>query len=166
MKKLLPLLFSSALFLSLPAHATHAGDAGHRCERHSQAASVMPADTDNDGSVDWQEAHDAFVKHFDEMDANQDGVLTPDEAQGCCMSGNHCKRDDHKCKDGDKCKRHGSAHDKGSKEFEAADKDRDGTLDKKEAKKLKNVYKNFDAIDADKDGTVDRDEIHRFMTKH
>ena len=49
--------------------------------------------------------------------------------------------------------------------FEVMDTDKDGTLTKDEAKKLKKVYKNFDAIDTDKDGTVDRDEVHQFMHK-
>jgi Ca2+-binding EF-hand superfamily protein len=90
------------------------------------------------------------------------------------MSGNHSKdekscKHEASCKDckkGKSCKHHSGAHDKGSKEFSAADKDSDGTLDRKEAKKIKNVYKNFDAIDVDKDGTVDRDEVHNFMSGH
>ena len=168
MKTLIALLSAALISFALPAVAAHDGMDGQHCERmanKSVAAAAMPADVDNDGSVDWEEAHNAFIKHFDEMDANQDGLLTPDETKGCCcMSGNHCKLGD-KCKDG-KCKRHAGMHDKGSKQFDAADKDKDGTLDKKEAKKLKNIYKNFDAIDVDKDGTVDRDEVHNFMSGH
>lgn len=164
MNKLISLMFAAALSFALPAFAMDA-DSGHHCERMGKSASAtMPADTDNDGTVDWEEAHDAFVKHFDEMDANQDGVLDANETKGCCcMQGKHCKDGgEHKCKDG-KCKRHNAAHDKGSKAFDAADKDHDGTLDKKEARKLKNVFKNFDVIDADHDGTVDREEVHQYM---
>jgi len=163
MNKLIAMLMTATLGLALPAWA---GDdnIGHNCERMGKkAAATMPADTDNDGTVDWQEAHDAFILHFDAMDANQDGVLSADEMKNCCcMQGKHCKDGDHKCKDG-KCKRDSAAHKKGDRAFTAADKDNDGTLDKKEARKLKNVYKNFDAIDVDKDGTVDRDEVHNFM---
>jgi Ca2+-binding EF-hand superfamily protein len=36
-------------------------------------------------------------------------------------------------------------------------------LTKEEAQKLPRVSKNFDAIDVDKDGTLDRDEVHHFM---
>jgi Ca2+-binding EF-hand superfamily protein len=43
--------------------------------------------------------------------------------------------------------------------FKAADKNGDGTLDKTEAAALPNVSKNFDAIDTDKDGTVSLEEI-------
>lgn len=163
MKSLISLIFAAALSFALPAYANHDGSMEHHCERMSKKAAAMPADTDNDGTVDWEEAHNAFVKHFDEMDANQDGVLSADETKACCcMNGQHGKDG----KDGKSCKRQNGAHDKGSKAFDAADKDHDGTLDRKEAKKLKNVYKNFDAIDADKDGTVDRDEVHNFMSGH
>ncbi len=54
-------------------------------------------------------------------------------------------------------------HDKGDAAFKKADKDNDGTLDRKEAKAMPRIAKNFDAIDADKDGTVSLDEIHTFM---
>jgi Ca2+-binding EF-hand superfamily protein len=47
--------------------------------------------------------------------------------------------------------------------FKQADKDNDGTLDKEEAKSMPRVSKNFDAIDSDKDGTVSLDEIHAAM---
>jgi hypothetical protein len=56
-----------------------------------------------------------------------------------------------------------SKHDKGDAAFKKADKDHDGTLDRKEAKAMKNVAKHFDAIDTDKDGTVSLDEVHTYM---
>jgi Ca2+-binding EF-hand superfamily protein len=56
-----------------------------------------------------------------------------------------------------------SKHDKGDAAFKKADKDNDGTLDRKEAKAMKNVAKNFDAIDTDKDGTVSLEEVHTYM---
>ena len=60
-----------------------------------------------------------------------------------------------------------SKHDKGDAAFKKADKDNDGTLDRKEAKAMPNVAKNFDAIDVDKDGTVSLDEVHTYMkAKH
>jgi Ca2+-binding EF-hand superfamily protein len=54
-------------------------------------------------------------------------------------------------------------HDKGTEEFIRADQNNDGTLTKKEAKKIPHISKHFDVIDIDKDGTVDRDEVHNFM---
>lgn len=162
MNKLHALLFAAALAFALPSHANHDGT-GPYCERHNPSG--MVADTDNDGTIDWEEAHDAFIKHFEQMDTNQDGVLSADEIKGCCMEGKRCMDSKHYTED-KACKRHGAAHDKGSREFEAADKDKDGTLDRKEAKKLPRVSKNFDAIDTDRDGTIDRDEVHHFMREH
>ena len=54
-------------------------------------------------------------------------------------------------------------HDMGAAAFTKADKDNDGTLDRKEAKAMPRVAKNFDAIDTDKDGTVSLEEVHTFM---
>lgn len=165
MKNLISLMFAAALSFALPVHAEHDGGMGHNCERmgmnkKAPASAALPADANGDGAIDWEEAHDAFVKHFGEMDANQDGVLSAKESKACCcMNGQHGK-------DGKACKRNNAAHDKGNKAFDAADKNHDGMLDRTEAKKLKNVYKNFDAIDVDKDGTVDRDEVHNFMSGH
>jgi hypothetical protein len=58
---------------------------------------------------------------------------------------------------------HKRMHDKGDAAFKKADKDKDGTLDRAEAKAMPKVSKNFDAIDVDKDGTVSREEIHTYM---
>jgi hypothetical protein len=158
MKKLTAFIFAAALSFVLPVYADHDGS-GHHCERHGENAAAMPADTDNDGTVDWEEAHNAFIKHFDEMDTNQDGVLSAEETKG------HCCMDKSGGKDEKSCKRN-ARHDAGTRGFEKADKDNDGTLDRKEAKKLPNVLKNFDVIDVDHDGTVDRDEVHNFMHEH
>ena len=55
---------------------------------------------------------------------------------------------------------------KGDAAFNKADKDSDGTLDRKEARKVPRVAKNFDAIDADHDGTVSLGEVHTYMAAH
>ena len=53
-------------------------------------------------------------------------------------------------------------------EFKKIDKDNDGTLDRKEARKMsnKNISKNFDTIDADKSGTLSWDEVNTYMAAH
>jgi Ca2+-binding EF-hand superfamily protein len=53
---------------------------------------------------------------------------------------------------GDHCKMHGK------KMFEEADTDKDGTLDKEEAKSLMKM--DFDKMDADHDGTISKDEFN------
>ena len=54
---------------------------------------------------------------------------------------------------------------KAEADFKRADKDNDGTLDRKEARHLSNkhVAKNFNAIDTDKDGTISWDELNTYM---
>lgn len=64
---------------------------------------------------------------------------------------------------GDSMKTDKSKHDKGDAAFRKADKDNDGTLDKAEAKAMPRVSRNFDAIDTDKDGTVSMEEVHTYM---
>jgi Ca2+-binding EF-hand superfamily protein len=59
-----------------------------------------------------------------------------------------------------------SMHEKGTAAFKKADKDNDGTLDRKEAKAMPRVAKNFKAIDTDNDGTVSLDEVHTYMVAH
>jgi predicted small secreted protein len=52
-------------------------------------------------------------------------------------------------------------------DFDKADKDRDGTLDRQEAQSLSNdVAQNFDAMDTDHDGTVSHAEINAWHSTH
>ena len=122
---------------------------GEHCKMHKKV-SFEEADKDKDGTLDREEAKLVCGEKFDVMDTNKDGLLSKDEVNACGR------------KMGDK---HGKLHAKRSKEFNAADKDADGTLTKDEAKSLKKVYENFDAIDVDKDGTVSREEVDNFMHK-
>jgi predicted small secreted protein len=51
-------------------------------------------------------------------------------------------------------------------DFDKADHDRDGTLDRQEAQVLSSdVAQNFDTIDADKDGTVSEAEVKAFQDR-
>jgi len=40
---------------------------------------IVMADSDHDGKITLAEAEAMAVKHFDEMDKNRDGQLSPDE---------------------------------------------------------------------------------------
>lgn len=51
-------------------------------------------------------------------------------------------------------------------DFDKADKDHDGTLDRTEAAAMPNVSSNFDAIDTDHDGTVSADEVRHYTAQH
>jgi Ca2+-binding EF-hand superfamily protein len=140
--KLNALLLASTLTFPALVLADHDASGDH-CERHGKGM-FSEADTNKDGSIDKAEAQAMHEKHFNKMDVNHDGKLSPDEVKAGKHSNDHM-------------------HDKGSMGFKNADKDNDGTLDREEAKKLPHVSKNFDAIDVDKDGTVDRDEVHNYM---
>ncbi len=50
--------------------------------------------------------------------------------------------------------------------FMKADKDSDGTLDRREVKRMLHVARNFDAIDDDNDGTVTLHEVQSHMAAH
>jgi predicted small secreted protein len=52
-------------------------------------------------------------------------------------------------------------------DFDKADKDRDGTLDRQEAQALSSdVAQNFDAMDTDHDGTVSHAEMNTWQSMH
>ena len=86
-------------------------------------------DTDNDGTVDLDEAKKAASALFDKLDRDHDGTLDRREL-GSRLS---------------------------AAEFAAADPDKDGTLSKDEY--LKVVENRFKAADPDNDGTLDEKEL-------
>lgn len=86
-------------------------------------------DTDNDGTVDLEEAKKAASTVFDRLDRDHDGTLDGRELRG-----------------------HLSA-----RELDDADPDHDGTLTKNEY--LAVVEKRFNAANPDRDGTLDSKEL-------
>lgn len=50
-------------------------------------------------------------------------------------------------------------------DFDKADKDHDGTLDRAEANAMPDVSRNFDAMDRDHDGTVSADEVRNYTAE-
>jgi Ca2+-binding EF-hand superfamily protein len=90
---------------------------------------VARFDTDNDGTVDLNEAKKAASELFDKLDTDRDGTLDSKELNGRLTH----------------------------KEFTAADPDNDGTLSKDEY--LAVVEKRFKAADPDNDGTVSAAEL-------
>jgi Ca2+-binding EF-hand superfamily protein len=86
-------------------------------------------DTDNDGTVDLNEAKKAASALFDKLDTDKDGTVDSKELGGRLTQG----------------------------EFTAADPDKDGTLSKDEY--LAVVEKRFKAADPDNDGTVSAAEF-------
>ena len=91
--------------------------------------SMRLLDTDNDGTVDLDEAKKAASALFDKFDRDHDGTLDRRELRGRVSAA----------------------------EFAAADADNDGTLSKDEY--LKVVESRFRAADPDNDGTLDEKEL-------
>jgi Ca2+-binding EF-hand superfamily protein len=86
-------------------------------------------DTDNDGTVDLNEARKAASTLFDKLDRDHDGALDRRELRGRFNA----------------------------TELATADPDKDGTLSKDEY--LKVVERRFKAADPDNDGTLDEKEL-------
>ena len=138
------LTLATVLFMPSASFAEH-----HEGGMHDRGATAFKdADKDKDGTLDKEEAKAMphVAKNFDAIDTDKDGTVSLDEIHSF-MKAHH----------------QGGMHGKGATAFKDADKDKDGTLDKEEAKAMPNVAKNFDAIDTDKDGTVSLDEIRSFM---
>ena len=93
------------------------------------ALAATSFDTDNDGTVDIDEAKKAASALFDKLDTDKDGTLDLKELKGRLTQ----------------------------KEFAAADPNKDGTLSKEEY--LAMVEKRFKAADPDNDGTVSAAEF-------
>jgi EF hand len=93
------------------------------------ALAATSFDTDNDGTVDLNEAKKAASALFDKLDTDKDGTLDFKELNGRLTQ----------------------------TEFTAADPDNDGTLSKDEL--LGVVEKRFKAADPDNDGTVSAGEF-------
>lgn len=86
-------------------------------------------DSDNDGTVDLDEAKRAASALFDKLDRDRDGTLDRRETRGRLSRA----------------------------EFSAANPDKDGTLSKDEY--LKVVERRFRAANRDNDGTLDEKEL-------
>ena len=96
---------------------------------------LVSFDTDNDGTVDLDEAKKAASALFDKLDTDKDGTLDFKELHGRLTR----------------------------LEFGAADPDNDGTLTKDEY--LAMVEKRFKAADPDNDGTLTKDEYLAVVEK-
>jgi len=114
----------ASLAIGASAGAIVAADAA---PKRSRAMQLL--DTDNDGTIDLNEAKKAGGALFDRLDRNRSGTLNKRELGGRVTP----------------------------QEFAAADPDKDGTLTKDEF--LTVVEKRFKAADPDNDGTIDQKEL-------
>jgi Ca2+-binding EF-hand superfamily protein len=95
-----------------------------------RAGPMALLDTDNDGTLDLEEAKKAASALFDKLDPDRDGTLDRRELVGRLTA----------------------------KELKAADPDNDGTLTKQEYLAL--VERRFRAANPDNDGTIDAKELN------
>ena len=102
---------------------------GAIAKEKSVCEALKAIDSDNDGTVDLNEAKNAASALFDKLETDKDGTLTTKELQGR-LSRN---------------------------EFEAADPDKDATLSKDEY--LAIVERLFKKADVNNDGTLDAKEL-------
>jgi len=109
-------------------------------------------DTNGDGLISKAE-FDAFNdRHFKNLDINNDGNITPEELRAV--------QDQIPPNQG---MGHSDATSHLDRRFYAADANRDGGLDRKEAVNMPMLSKYFDDVDANKDGKVTRQEYFDAM---
>ena len=92
-------------------------------------AAPLRYDTDNDGTVDLNEAKTAASATFDKLDVDHDGTLDKKELRGRVTL----------------------------REWNAADPDKDGTVSKDESLALVDAM--FKVADKDSEGTLDKKEL-------
>lgn len=117
------------------AIAAHAGDAAPQ-GKGAPHERFKAADTNGDGKLSRDEAKamPKIAEHFDKIDADKDGFVTPQELRA--MHGKH---------DGDR--------------FARMDTDRDGRISRAEADRFPKLAEKFATIDANGDGFVTKEEM-------
>jgi len=116
-----------------------------------QSAEMMfkSMDVNGDGAVSRAEFDAFYGKRFQELDANNDGKITPDEMK----RGQEIPTPD--------MKNNGTTH--LDERFNAADANHDGGLDRGEAKDMPMLSMYFDEVDSNHDGKVTRQEYFDAM---
>ena len=114
------------------------------------------ADADGNGMLSRAEAGKGaprLAKHFDAIDANRDGQISPDEIRAWRKNAR-----------GERRTRGEAARAKFDRHFTRADVDGDGALTRAEAEKaMPRVAKKFERIDADHDGRITREEMRAWL---
>ena len=113
---------------------------------HDMMERLKAADTDNDGMISRAEAEKSLpflAAHFDQIDTNKDGKLSPDELKAA-MEKMRWRRRDHR------------PHDPSM----GADANHDHVITRDEIlQRNQKILQDFDAADTNKDGKLTRDEI-------
>lgn len=117
------------------------------------AAQFRRADADSNGALSRAEAErgmPALARHFDRIDADGDGSITPFEIRAWRKTR--------------RAARGAEARTRFDEYFRKADADGDGSLSREEAaQSLPRLAKKFDRIDANGDGRLSIEELHDWL---
>jgi Ca2+-binding EF-hand superfamily protein len=118
----------------------------------AQEGRFATADTDHNGLLSRAEVTAGLSRlatHFDEIDSNRDGQLSPDELRAWTRN---------------RTSRRSAAEGGFAEYFRRADSDRDGSLTREEAaKNLPRIAAKFDRIDNDRDARLTQEELRRYF---
>ncbi len=156
-----PVVFAAVLFAVpltsalLPAVSHAAGDRAARA-----AERFKRADSDGNGTLSRAEAEKGaprFAKHFDAIDANRDGQVSP--AEIAAWRNTHAAQ-----AHGKPGERMAHARANFNEHFKKADADGDGALSRAEAEKgMPRLAGKFDRIDTDRNGRITQQEVGAWL---
>ncbi|WPJ95634.1 EF-hand domain-containing protein [Coraliomargarita algicola] len=153
-KKSLLLLVLSTSLLGFTAQAKPDGEPGEaKGKRPSPQEIFQRMDSDENGTLSLEEVKGPLAEHFDKIDADGDGQITPKELRIA-----HQKR--LKGEKGPKGEKGQGAERRGPN-LKEADSNEDGAISKAEATEagMERLLEHFDEIDADGNGEITREEM-------
>ena len=143
-------LIALALSASAAVLAQQSSPAGERPMHHDMMERLKAADTDKDGFISKAEAEKSLpflAKHFDQIDTNKDGKISPDELKAMAEKMHH--------------------RGPGARgPFAGADANHDHVITRDEIlQRNQKVLQDFDAADTNQDGKLSRDEMKAWREK-